>query len=463
MSRSLPALLLAAALVVAAIVTRGLTGYAQTTGPSSDEFNDNSFVAPFAAKCGQFAATPCPDAQGANTWSLNGEKPGFLRIMTQFGSLVGTSAQSSNNARNFVVQPAGNTTYTATTSMTFPGNPGNVTVLGQTGGIIVYQDDDHFIYLGRKLTATGPMIEFLQENGGSDLATDVPEPTTPFFNPTIYFRIVRTGTLYEGFYSYTNGQGDFHQVPPMQAPLSTATPTSSPTPTSAATATPTSTPVTPSPTPTNTPVPTSTPLPTGYVADYSSPQIGDFAWGGLNSAVSTAVLPADFDWFRVGENSLTPGPSPTATNTAVATNTPVVTNTPVATNTPVPATNTPTPAPTNTPLPTATPAPTSRPSVPIAAFSYVSVWYHAIHQGDLEHLQAQAKHHSQHGIWVIVHFATGKTISYYTNTDKHGFWQASFRVPGGTISSYSSEAVVTFQLWKGKSTAKDFDTFFVLH
>src|SRR5579871_5388546 len=73
------------------------------SAPQGDEFNNTSFVAPFTVECGEVAVLPCPDAQGPKTWSLNGQAPGYLRIMTQLGSLVGPPT-SSNNARNFVVQ-----------------------------------------------------------------------------------------------------------------------------------------------------------------------------------------------------------------------------------------------------------------------------------------------------------------------------------------------------------------------
>ena len=86
-----------------------------------------------------------------------------------------------------------------------------------------------------------------------------------------------------------------------------------------------------------------------------------------------------------------------------------------------------------------------------------------IHMGDVQHVQIQAKHHSKQGIWTVVQFATGKQIAYYTQTDGKGFWQAEFKVPGDTISQYNPQAVVTFQLWKGESSAQAFKTFTVIH
>jgi hypothetical protein len=69
-------------------------------------------------------------------------------------------------------------------------------------------------------------------------------------------------------------------------------------------------------------------------------------------------------------------------------------------------------------VPTATPTPTP---VPAAKSSYVSVWYPYIHVGDALPVQIQAASHSQHGIWTVMQFATGKQISYYMETDSKGF------------------------------------------
>jgi hypothetical protein len=221
-----------------------------------------------------------------------------------------------------------------------------------------------------------------------------------------------------------------------------------------ATVTPTGT-LTPTATPTFTPTPTVTPgPPSGYVASYSAPQVGVFAWGGLNSAVQSNMLAADFDWFRPG-NSMTPVPTstPTATSTSTATATPGPTNTPTATAT---ATNTPTP--TNTPVPTPTPHPPKQ----NAEFSYVSVWYSNIHIGDMQHVQIQAKVQSKQGIWTLVQFATGRQLAYYEETNAKGFWQKDFAVPSDTISHYTPQAIVTFQLWKGNTTAQRFERFVVI-
>jgi len=123
MRKILLALAVAMIAVIPAWTSHGPThSYAQSVlGVQGDEFNNDIFAAPFTPLCGAFAFGTCPDPQGPSTWSLNSQRPGFLRIMTQFGSLVGTAAQSSNNARNFIVQPVNPAAdYTITTSLNFP-------------------------------------------------------------------------------------------------------------------------------------------------------------------------------------------------------------------------------------------------------------------------------------------------------------------------------------------------------
>lgn len=172
--------------------------------------------------------------------------------------------------------------------------------------------------------------------------------------------------------------------------------------------------------------------------------------------------------------------TPTATATATATGTAVpATATATATNTPVPAsTATATPTATSTPVPTATATATSTatstPVPPIAtptprparkyraAFSYLSVWYHFIRVGTQETIVVQAKKHTQHGIWLTVRFPSGRYYAYYTNTDKSGFWSTRFTVPRNGLSKFTSEAVVTAQLWYRNTTTKSYATFFLV-
>jgi Beta xylosidase C-terminal Concanavalin A-like domain len=457
-------------------VTQQGLAQAASGPPQGDEFNSTSFQAPFQVRCGNFATAGCPDAQGPTTWALNqaSVSSGNLRIMTQVGSLVGIVSNSSNNARNFAIQPFDPTTnWTATTKLTFPAISGNFNALGQTAGMLIYQDDDDFIYVGRRFDPTaGSTLQFLQEIGGADAITTLTE-TCGATCPTVYLQIQKLGTSYSAWFSYDNI--------------------------------------------------TFTPIPPGYTASYATPLVGVFAWGGTNSAVQNNTLPADFDWFRVG-NSQIPAPTatptvstttvptstptntvvPTATATATATPTntfvPTITPLPTPTNTatsrpaPTPTstattTTVPTSTPTNTvaPTPTATTTPpntlvptstatstaTSAPTSTVtptpkpkakthAAFQYMSVWYHYIHVGTTQHIVAQTKTQSTYGLWVHVIFPSGKRLDYYVNTDAFGFWQATFVVPKNAIKIKPGDAFVTFQLWKGSSTEKKFQTFTVI-
>lgn len=96
---------------------------------------------------------------------------------------------------------------------------------------------------------------------------------------------------------------------------------------------------------------------------------------------------------------------------------------------------------------------------PAAAFSYTSVWYSKIYIGDTQHIQIQARDHVKQGIWVIIHFASSLQSAYYESTDANGFWSKEFAVPEDSVGVHSADAVVTFQLWYGETTAKDFQTF----
>ena len=65
----------------------------------------HELAAPFTVLCAVSATPPCPDRPGNSTYNINSQSPGQLRIYTLFGSLLGTSAQASNNARNMSCSP----------------------------------------------------------------------------------------------------------------------------------------------------------------------------------------------------------------------------------------------------------------------------------------------------------------------------------------------------------------------
>jgi len=173
--------------------------------------------------------------------------------------------------------------------------------------------------------------------------------------------------------------------------------------------------------------------------------------------------------------------TPTTTSTATAATavvTPTITPTPniqpppppvQATNTPTP-TSTAVPTATSTPVPTAaatataTTAPTTTPKRrAIAQFKYISVWYNVIRIGTVEHLVVQAGARQFQHIEVHVFFATGRRYDFSERTNRQGLWTKDFRIPPYTVSVYSREAVVTFQLFKNHTTARDYRFFYVVH
>jgi hypothetical protein len=308
--------------------------------------------------------------------------------------------------------------------------------------LLVYQDDDNFIFLGRSITPQGTLqLQFTQEVAGVDLTQTVPETGLTF---TVYLRLTKTGALYQASYSYDN----VTFVPISAASTATATATVTNTPTGTTTAT------------VGTPTATSTLTPTGYSASYTSPWIGLTAFGGTNTAVSSATIPADFDWFRVGNSTIPAAtPLPTSTGTVSATST--------STSTPVTATSTATSTPavtataTSTPVPTPTPVPVVRkPSRP--SFQWISLWYHVVRIGTFDVINLQGRPHSQMGIWAHVNFPSGVHKDYYEQTDKHGHWLKRFTIPRNALSKHSTRANITLQLWHGKRTRKNFVTFTVI-
>ncbi|HEX8918986.1 MAG TPA: hypothetical protein VF898_10820 [Chloroflexota bacterium] len=442
MRRSLVATTLILASTVALAFSGSLThGFAQVGGPQGDEFNLSTFQAPFKAVCATYASKPCPDQAGTGTWSVNSESPGNLRIWSNFGSLVGTLATnpSTNTARNMILQPVDpNVDWTVTTRMTFPAaaSSGSPLALGQTAGLIDYQDDDNFIYLGQDFVAgAAPQLEFVQEIAGNDYKTAVPLTGVP--PQTFYLRLQKSGTSYTAFYSTDNV--NFTQI---GATLPTATVTTTPTGTG------TSTPGTA----------TATPGPAGYTASYTAPQLGLFSWGGTDARVNQNLLAADFDWFRVGSNSQTPAPTvaATSTNTPITTSTATATATSTLTATPTnPSTPTNTPVP---PTPTPTPKPAPKPSSALE-FQYVSLWYHVVKQGTWDVINIQANHKRQLGIWAHVYFPNGKHLDWFTLTDSHGHWLKRFNIPYRVTTKHSNQAVITLRLWEGKKSRMAYVTF----
>jgi len=82
--------------------------------------------------------------------------------------------------------------------------------------------------------------------------------------------------------------------------------------------------------------------------------------------------------------------------------------------------------------------------------------------GTRETLTAQAGFAGPQRIVVHVYFATGLQTAFNGHTNSKGRWTKSFAILRNTISQYSSVAVVTFQIFKNHTSAKDFQTFRVV-
>jgi hypothetical protein len=132
--------------------------------------------------------------------------------------------------------------------------------------------------------------------------------------------------------------------------------------------------------------------------------------------------------------------------------------------TPMPTATATTPA-TAAPAPTATTAPASPSSTstpgshhhkPGFDFRYISIWYHTLRVNTTEHIVVQSTLHTQQGIWVHVWFPSGSHFDYFKNTDSNGKWTTQFVVPRSAITPHNGNVLVTFRLWHGKKSVKQF-------
>ncbi len=88
-------------------------------------------------------------------WSTTA-RPGYLRILTAPGDLAGTT----NNARNLLVQPLLSGNFDVSTRLSFAP-----TAQGQAAGLLLYQDDDNYLFLGRAYDQ-GNKVIFVWEHAG---------------------------------------------------------------------------------------------------------------------------------------------------------------------------------------------------------------------------------------------------------------------------------------------------------
>jgi hypothetical protein len=136
-----------------------------------------------------------------------------------------------------------------------------------------------------------------------------------------------------------------------------------------------------------------------------------------------------------------------------------------------PAPPTATPTPTNTPPPAATSVPSTPTPTPIGAppppphhkahlgFRWISIWYHNIRIGSIQHIVVQSSLHAKLAIWVKVYFPSGVHLAFFKKTNNHGKWSTTFLIPSNAFSKNSPTVVVTFRLWHGKKSAEHSSSF----
>jgi hypothetical protein len=123
--------------------------------------------------------------EDATRWSLT-ERPGYMRIISQIGDIW----TGQNNARNLLLRPAPAGDFVITTKLDFtPADNYRQAML------LVYADDDNYVAL-KRIFVNGDLISFTREVNGSFQEHNISGNLT-----TVYLRIVKMGTTYDGYYS----------------------------------------------------------------------------------------------------------------------------------------------------------------------------------------------------------------------------------------------------------------------
>ncbi len=125
--------------------------------------------------------------EDAGGWST-AARPGYLRLLTLPGELAG----AQNNARNLLLQPLPTGNFDVSTRLSFAP-----ALQGQAAGLMIYQDDDNYLFLARAHDQ-GSKVIFVAESGG---AREV--HALDFGGLATYLRIIRNGTSFTGYYGVT--------------------------------------------------------------------------------------------------------------------------------------------------------------------------------------------------------------------------------------------------------------------
>ena len=124
--------------------------------------------------------------EDATHWSLT-TNPGFLRITTQDGTIM---EDYGSDQRNILVTDAPTGDYQITTKVSISPSQDY-----QLAGILIYQDDDNYLHL-MQVYDSGIWMSFHKESGGNITINAIKDSS-----PTVYLRITRQDTTYQGYYS----------------------------------------------------------------------------------------------------------------------------------------------------------------------------------------------------------------------------------------------------------------------
>jgi len=134
--------------------------------------------------------------EDGENWSL-AARPGALRIMTQEGGIL----EAPNNGRNLLLMPVHSSDFTIETCIEFDPSENF-----QIAGLLVYQDDDNFLMLGRAYCGdyagecVGDGLYFDEETNGTQV---LPNFATPLeAGSRIHVRLAKRGDEYSAYYSY---------------------------------------------------------------------------------------------------------------------------------------------------------------------------------------------------------------------------------------------------------------------
>jgi len=120
--------------------------------------------------------------------ALTGEA---LNITTTKGTIDG----ATNTTKNILLAAAPVYDFYTDTKLTF-----STTTQGQKAGLIIYKDDDNFVYISRVFTGSGQQIRTASEIGG---VTEI-SSFSDTYGASVYFKIEKSGNNYS-LYASSNG------------------------------------------------------------------------------------------------------------------------------------------------------------------------------------------------------------------------------------------------------------------